>query len=95
MITAKELKKKTKDFQRQRKKELEKELKQFFKDSEKKLLLASAKGETRTILRLPFDFLDMGTEKLMNEVLNYYSYYGYKVTFVERNTRLVVISWYG
>jgi hypothetical protein len=37
----------------------------------------------------------MGTEELMNEDLNYYSYYGYKVTFVGRNTRLVVISWHG
>lgn len=94
MITAKELRKRAKDFQKQRGKELEKELKQFFRDSEKKLLLASAEGETHTILRLPFDLLEMGTERLMTEISNYYSYYGYKITFARHSTRLVIISWY-
>lgn len=93
MITAKELKKRTINFQKQRKKELKKELEQFFADSEKKLLLASAKGDTHLLLRLPFDFLDIGTEELTNEILNYYSYYGYKVTFTKHSTRIVFISW--
>ena len=95
MITAKDLKKRTKDFQEQRKKDLKEELKQFFKNSEKKLLTASARGETHVLLRFPFNFLDMGTENLENEILNYYSYYGYKVTFLRQSSRIVMISWGG
>lgn len=100
MITAKQLKKQAVKNKKERCKKLNKDLQVFFELSEEKLLKAAEEGATCTMLRLPFDFLEMDTDYLEDEIVKFYTHYGYKVSFPRRygydriqSVRVYLVSW--
>lgn len=100
MITAKQLKKQAEKNKKERCKKLNKDLQVFFELSEEKLLKAAERGETCTMFRLPFDFLEMDTDYLEEEIVKFYTHYGYKISFPHRygsdhikNVRIYFVSW--
>lgn len=100
MITAEQLKKQAEKNKKERCKKLNKDLQVFFDLSEEKLLKAAARGETCVMFRLPFDFLEMGSDYLEDEIVKFYTHYGYKVSFPRRygydrmqSVRIYLVSW--
>lgn len=101
MITAKQLKKQAEKNKKERCKKLNKDLQVFFELSEEKLLKAAERGETHALFRLPFDFLEMDNDYLKDEIIKFYTHYGYKISFPHRygnkihiqNVRIYLVSW--
>ena len=100
MITAKQLRKQAEKNKKEKSKKLNKDLQVFFDLSEEKLLREAGNGKTHAIFRLPFDFLEMGTDYLENEIVKFYTHYGYKVSFPRRygsdriqSVRVYFVSW--
>jgi hypothetical protein len=100
MITAKQLRKQAEKNKKERCKKLNNDLQVFFDLTEEKLLKAAERGETRIMLRLPFDFLEMDSDYLEDEIVRFYTHYGYKVSFPRRygydriqSVRVYFVSW--